>query len=40
MSWDWDAEDIDLDQDDRRIWVPIVPKIWKKKQGTTLKLHC
>ena len=26
MSWDWDAEDIDLDKDDGRMWVPITPK--------------
>jgi len=26
MSWDWDAEDIDPDEDDRRTWVPITPK--------------
>ena len=26
MSWDWDAEDIDPDKNDRWIWVPITPK--------------
>jgi len=26
MSWDWDAEDIDPDEDDGRMWVPITPK--------------
>jgi len=29
MSWDWDAEDIDLDEDDERMWVPITPKTLK-----------
>ena len=26
MCWDWDAEDIDPDEDDRKIWVPVSPK--------------
>ena len=26
MSWDWDAEDIDPDEDDGKIWVPVTPK--------------
>ena len=26
MCWDWDAEDIDLDKDDGKIWVPVTPK--------------
>ena len=26
ISWDWDAEDIDPDEDNRRMWVPITPK--------------
>ena len=26
MSWDWEAEDIDLDEDDRKVWVPVTPK--------------
>ena len=26
MAWDWDAADINLDKDDRQIWVPVTPK--------------
>jgi len=26
MSWDWDAEDIDPDENDGREWIPITPK--------------
>jgi len=26
MSWDWDAEDIDPDEDDGSTWVPITPQ--------------
>ena len=26
MSWDWDAEDIDPDEDDGKVWVPVTPK--------------
>ena len=26
MAWDWDAADIDPDEDDGQIWVPITPK--------------
>ena len=26
MSWDWDAEDIDLDEDDGKVWVLVTPK--------------
>ena len=29
MSWDWDTKDINPDEDDRRMWVPITPKILK-----------
>jgi len=31
MSWDWDAEDINLDKNDGRMWVPITPKTLKDK---------
>jgi len=27
MSWDWDTEDIDLDENDGQEWVPITPKM-------------
>jgi len=27
MSWDWDAEDINPDKNDRKIWVLITPKM-------------
>ena len=26
MSWDWDTEDIDPEEDDGKIWVPVTPK--------------
>ena len=26
MCWDWDVEDINLDKDDGKIWVPVTPK--------------
>ena len=26
MSWDWDTEDIDLDEDDGKVWVLVTPK--------------
>ena len=26
MSWDWDVEDIDPKEDNRKIWVPVTPK--------------
>jgi len=26
MAWDWDANDIDMDEDDGRIWVPVTPQ--------------
>jgi len=26
MSWDWDAEDIDPDEDDGKMWVPVTPQ--------------
>jgi len=31
MSWDWDAEDIDPDKNDGRMWVPITPKTLEDK---------
>ena len=38
MAWDWDAADIDPDEDDRQIWVPVMPKTLEehveKPQGT------
>jgi len=26
MAWDWDAGIIDVDEDDRKQWVPMTPK--------------
>ena len=26
MCWDWDAEDIDQDKDNGKIWVPVTPR--------------
>ena len=38
MAWDWDAADIDPDEDDGQIWVPVTPKTLEeyveKPQGT------
>ena len=25
MSWDWDGDDINADEDDRNQWVPVTP---------------
>jgi len=25
MAWDWDAEDIDPQEDDGKMWVPVTP---------------
>ena len=36
MSWDWDAEDIDPDEDDRKVWVPVTPKTG---EGADMGLH-
>jgi len=33
MSWDWDTEDIDLDEDNGRIWVLIMPKTLAGEAG-------
>ena len=27
MSWDWDAEDINPDKNNRKVWVPVTPKM-------------
>ena len=27
MSWDWDTEDINPDKDNRKVWVPVTPKM-------------
>jgi len=26
MAWDWDANDIDGNEDDTKLWVPITPQ--------------
>src|SRR5882724_11274886 len=26
MAWDWDTNDIDVDKDDGRLWVPVTPQ--------------
>jgi len=31
MCWDWNAEDIDPDKDDGRMWVPITPKTMEEE---------
>ena len=37
MCWDWNAEDIDSDEDDRRMWVPITPKTMEEEGQDTRK---
>jgi len=27
MAWDWDANDINVNEDDRKLWVPMTPQI-------------
>jgi len=29
MAWDWDVDDIDTDEDDRKQWVPMTPQMKK-----------
>ena len=31
MSWDWDADNINLDENDSQEWVPITPKTLEDK---------
>ena len=38
MSWDWDAKDINPDEDDRRVWVPITPKTLEDKALQTTEV--
>src|SRR5882724_12241946 len=38
MSWDWDAKDINLDEDDRRMWVPITPKTLEDEALQTMEV--
>ena len=38
MSWDWDTKDINLDEDDRRMWVPITPKTLEDKAMQTAEV--
>ena len=38
MSWDWDAKDINLDEDDERMWVPITPKTLKDEAMQTAEV--
>jgi len=27
MAWDWEANDIDVDENDRKPWVPMTPQM-------------
>ena len=27
MCWSWNTEDIDPDEDDRKVWIPMMPKM-------------
>jgi len=38
MSWDWDAEDINLDEDDGRTWIPITPKTFEDEETQTVEV--
>jgi len=29
MAWDWDVDDINVDEDDRKQWVPMIPQTMK-----------
>jgi len=29
MAWDWDVDDIETDEDDRKQWVPMMPQTMK-----------
>jgi len=29
MAWDWDVDDIDVDEDDGKQWVPMTPQTMK-----------
>ena len=29
MAWDWDADDIDPDDNDRKLWVPVMAQTMK-----------
>jgi len=32
MAWDWDANDIDVDEDDGKKWVPVTPQTMRTLQ--------
>ena len=38
MSWDWDAEDINPDEDDGRMWVPTTPKTLEDEALKTVEV--
>jgi len=29
MAWDWDADNIDMDEDDGKQWVPMTPQMMR-----------
>jgi len=29
MAWDWDANEIDVDEDDGKQWVPVTPQMMR-----------
>ena len=31
MCWSWNAEDIDPDEDDRKVWIPMTPKMLEEE---------
>ena len=33
MCWSWNAEDIDPDKDDGKVWIPMMPKTLDEEAG-------
>ena len=31
MCWSWNTEDIDLDEDDGKVWIPVTPKMLEEE---------
>ena len=32
MAWDWDVDEIDMDEDDGKQWVPVTPQMMKQAE--------
>ena len=35
MAWDWDAEDIDPNENDEKLWVPMMLQMLRTQDATT-----